>query len=648
LVVACQKEDLSKVEDNTTSLVNSQVTMRVNANDKLDIHTQIVLGKRLKNPYSVKNMQIAFDYYNSVVKNSKFINKVVETTSYYIKITPKSIEDLKILDDLDKESNDFTPVLQDYPMDYEILVEGDYYVSPKDDKDLFYPTYTVIPVGYKLPSGISYKILEELYQPTDDEYDVETVSLFFADWKDDLAADDIFLKLETLPEYLNNALISSSRRKKFTPNGYVKVQNTDSNQYDPLLQAEISYGRMVWWHYTYTDNNGHFSGSHNYRGEVRIRAKWRGYTATIRKSWNEILGIQVSDHLMTLNRNNNGATKLIPYSWSEGEGHLWYKGTVHNGLRKYIDYSNINGISHTISYANVWVSAKGTNTGSTPMLYKYDNLSSMATIAGIGQSSIWNVISVNTTDNLISLLPPHLRPDQTYKGLRNGASNGNTATIHQLVFHESGHYSHASKAGAWFWANVFSSELSNSIEPGSTAQDPYKDGSLPSYQAADRIALAEGWGNLCEFKISQFYYAKAISGNYQSVGFVFTNDIPSFIEGFNVCDRPLSSNHRTSDISWFYHGIMWDLLDDSIDGDNSVRRDGSALGGGLFVNKIIDKANINTSVNNNQYYLAPVFNHLNSNVNNSTDLYNSLINNGYNGTSQHKPIYELFRSYGYL
>lgn len=51
----------------------------------------------------------------------------------------------------------------------------------------------------------------------------------------------------------------------------------------------------------------------------------------------------------------------------------------------------------------------------------------------------------------------------------------------------------------------FASEISNQFVNGIL----YSDGSMPSYQAADRIALAEGWGNLTEFKIAQYYYGKA-------------------------------------------------------------------------------------------------------------------------------------------
>ncbi len=625
IIISCQKEEIIN-SDNGLFEKKNQFSRPIN-NDKPDIHTQIVLGEKLKNPYSVINMQNAFNYYNSHVHESKFGDRVVTKTHLYIKINPKNLKDLETINKLDDSDNLDAPILQDYPMDYKILTEGDYYVYPKNETDLYYPTYTVIPFDYKLPSNLSYEVLEELYQPTTDEFDVETVSLFYADWDEDLEADDIDVTEETLPDYLNNNhnqyLLNPEfyRRSKFTPDGWINVENTDSNIYEPLMQAKISYGRSLWWHYTYTDDTGYFTAAHSYRGKVRIRAKWRGYTASIRKTWNEILGISVSDHLFTVTRNNNGVTKNIEYGEpNEGifgfdlaGGHLWYKGTVHNGLRKYIDYCNLNGISNTIDHALVWSFANG-NASSTPMLHKYPNLAGMASLANVGQADFWNVSVNYVFGTLISLLPPWILPDQIHASLKpkeyeDGRSN--TVRIHQTIFHESGHYSHASLAGQDYWAHVFASEFSNNILTG----DPYSDGSDPSFQAADRISVAEGWATITELKVSKFYYNKLIN-----VGVTVSN-IDTYIEDFNQFETPMSFQ-RTRVNSWFMQGIMWDLLDNQNDLNsnfNSTRR----YDDNIFRMRLIDRVFIGNLTN--EYDLSSLFNNLDYNVINYTELQNKLL-----------------------
>lgn len=648
--------------------------------EKPDFHKKIILGERLKNPYSVSSMQSAFNYYNKNVGDSPFVDKVVKATLYYIKILPTTEEHLKTLDDLDKSDDETSPILHDYPLNYEIIEEGDYYINPKDENDLYYPAYTVIPVDYQLPSNLPYEIIEPLYYPKDEEFDVETVSLVFADWQEDLKAQfgtEIYEK--DLPRLLKlwkdfdegnlteeefeakgffSDLWDSLFGRRYRPNGNVNIENTDTNIYEPLQKAKISIGRSFWWRYTYTNDNGYFNSPKRYRGKVRIRAKWRGYTATIRKTWNEILGLWVSDHLMTIKRSNNPRTKNISYTEPHDGilgvdlqgGHLWFKGTTHNGLRKYIDFCNANGINKTISHANVWSFARG-GASSTPMLNRFPILPQMASVAGIGQSNLWHVMTQSISGSSISMVPSWLRPDQIYQGLRdkkiNNTGSSNTVRIHQLVFHESGHYSHALKAGSWFWANVFATELSNQILEGS----PYADGNKPSFQAGARIGLAEGWGTLTEFKITNFYYGKSYINSQNHTQSIFVNSnasnsnpsIERYMENFDIYDIPMS-DQRLDDRSWFLHEIMWDLLDDRneiIIGESSITFSRRHSGDGFSMSNIID--NIDLS-NNDDFDLSPIFNELNSNVDNECDLLSNLRGSNPNLINE---LNQIFLSYGY-
>lgn len=650
LFTSCNDDEILKDSENSKS--NNTLAMRTNENDKPDEHMPIVLGEKLDNPYTVANMQSAFDYYNSVVPNSPFEGKTVEATHYYIKITPNTTEQLIMLDELDDSDDENAPVLQDYPLDYEIKEEGDYYVMPKDENDIFHSAYTLIPVGYQFPSSVPYVILDKIYEPTEEEYDVETVALFFANWQEDLLADEIEVTAETLPEYLRNSLAqqSSSRLfgRRYRPNGYVKVQNTDNQNLDPLLKAKISIGRNIFWRYTYTDNNGYFEAPKKYRGKVRIRAKWRGYTATIRKTWNEIIGLWVSDHLMTITRGNNGRTKNIMYSEPHNGifgidlagGHLWFKGTTHNGLRKYNDFGSSNGISHIVNRANVWCFARG-GSSSAPMLYKFRNLPQLASTANMGQANFWHVMTNVVGGFAISLVPPHLRPDFMFRGLKDKkvkeGGQSNTVRIHQLIFHESGHYSHASKAGPNYWAQVFAGEMSNAFLYNN---DPYVDGTKPSLQVGRIIGMAEGWGNFCEFKITSAIYGKAYMKSINGQAMYSVSNINTYMERFNIYDVPMTEPEY-DDRHWFAHGIMWDLLDSAVDGSQSVHRTGN----GNFVNYIIDNCFIGSSSNTND--LSSIFNRLNSNIETPTQFRDTLINQYSSNPTLQNQIIVLFKSYGY-
>ncbi|MEM0543899.1 hypothetical protein WFZ85_14900 [Flavobacterium sp. j3] len=636
LMIGCS--EFEETTDGNSESSGNSLAMRLNENDKPDVQTKIILGKKIDNPYTVSNMQNAFNYYNNVVPNSIFQGREVIATHYYIKILPDSQEQLLILDNFDKLNDTDAPVLHDFPLDHEIIQEGDYYHMPANENDVFVPIYTVVPIDYRMPKELKFEIIDKLYYPTDDEFDVETVSLFFSNWQEDLLADEIVLTLETLPTYLNSEEDSDGpqnrRRRKFTPQGKVVVENSDdsnnSTKWQPLNQAKISVGRGIWWHYVYTNNSGDFVANKSYRGKVRIRSKWRSYTATIRKSWNEVLGIQVSDHLMTLTRGNNNATKFIGYS---NNGHLWLKGSIHIGLRKYIEFCNINGIDKTVSDANVW--ANEGSASSNPMLYKYPQLNTLASVANLTQGALWQSMLTHFVYVGIGILPSHLRPDQIY-GLStklNASNNQSTIRIHQTVFHESGHYSHALKAGSWLWANVFASELKNNLFNGG----PYANGVLPTNNAGARIGLAEGWAAFTEFKITDYFYKRSyVRATGIGEGFRTTAELNTILENFNVVDRPMNID-RTDNWSWWLHGIYWDLLDNGRD-KNANRLNGN----GNPLNLITDVVNI--SVGNNQYNLSPIFNRLTSGVHNVSDFKSAVLSSN---TAQSAQINQLFTSYGY-
>ena len=275
------------------------------------------------------------------------------------------------MQDLDDNTDDEI-VLHGNPLDMEVLQEGDYYVEADVNEVTNYsPVYSVLPINYKPPDSLLVEVLDRLHEPADDDSENEM----------ELAALDSSGLDPDSPFPTKN--LHRGRRelwswKRYRPKGCVYIWDTSIDDWSPLRQAKISIGRLVWWRYTHTDNNGCFSSPKKYRGTVSIRAKWRSNVATIRKSWNEILGFFVSDGLMTIRKSSNPKNKYIPIS----DDRLWMKGTVHNGLILYNDYAAAEGISRLINNANVWVWANGAETASAPMLKKFPALPQMASIAG--------------------------------------------------------------------------------------------------------------------------------------------------------------------------------------------------------------------------------------------------------------------------
>lgn len=202
----------------------------------------------------------------------------------------------------------------------------------------------------------------------------------------------------------------------------------------------------------------------------------------------------------------------------------------------------------------------------------------------------------------------------------------NTARIEQTVFHESSHNSHARKAGATFWANLFASEINNDIQHG----DPYHNGTKPTLNAAKRIAVAEGWATFMEFYMMNDTYGKAWSGG------IWQNDPVTFMENFDVYDVPMQIEIEDNR-SWFLTGIFWDIKDSNND-NIAVHRNG----GGVFQNNIIDDYSIGTGSN-----LQSIFSKLTGSLNSAAALKNSLMGTGSGSASTAVKINQLFMSYGY-
>jgi len=120
------------------------------------ILTQTILGSRLSgNPYSVQVMQQAstnlYGNANGIVVNKK-----------YVRFKPSLDDQLEQLDSLDLN-------LFDYPLDYEVIQEGDYYDQGLPTEE-FPWYYTVVDPSFVPPPGIQYEVFSNLYVPADDIY----------------------------------------------------------------------------------------------------------------------------------------------------------------------------------------------------------------------------------------------------------------------------------------------------------------------------------------------------------------------------------------------------------------------------------------------------------------------------------------------
>jgi hypothetical protein len=126
-------------------------------------------AKKLENPYTVENMQKAFENIKTKLnskqisaKNTSSVSNLEITTShYYIKFKPETEEQEGII------KRDTTMILSDYPLDWEFTDE--YLDNRPELPEGKFPEYWVaVPTDKTLPNDVPYEILEELYIPEED------------------------------------------------------------------------------------------------------------------------------------------------------------------------------------------------------------------------------------------------------------------------------------------------------------------------------------------------------------------------------------------------------------------------------------------------------------------------------------------------
>lgn len=115
-------------------------------------HGMMILGKKLEDPYSVINITKALES----LYPTKAGEIEVSATDLYVRFLPGSQEELDYLESLGVE-------MLDHPVDYEILVDGDYYHDPEIPEEEITWQYAVLSPDFDFPPGIRYEILDRCH-----------------------------------------------------------------------------------------------------------------------------------------------------------------------------------------------------------------------------------------------------------------------------------------------------------------------------------------------------------------------------------------------------------------------------------------------------------------------------------------------------
>lgn len=573
----------------TQRTAKANASSRQNSFDPDNDDVPIVLGQQLANPYTVSNMQQAVNLFYGG-------SYPISATHLYVRFKPASVEQFMTLE----EREDLE--LQDYPMDYEVVQDGDFYQDPSLSTENFGWLYTVVPVGYNFPAGIQNEIIDSLYLPEDNELleDMAESMAGGAQYQSSRPTGSNVTPIQRLDTQVENFEVEpdpchcgaptrgcwlppecndpggggggGGGNDPRIPRGTIQVQDQSvcggpvNNV--PVRQARIVCKRWFKIDRTYTNDQGQFVSSKKFNNKVKVNLKTKNNNAVVRK----VRGIRLWQMLFPVKRRvgvfDQGAMAAIahlipnPTAANDAELPYWVAATTHNSVLEYREYSTEFGVGLPPSGLKILVTNWGFQraAGATPMWNKCSSLSSDFSTF---QEYIEFFIAMSTSvaqANLFGFLKNQMDVVIGYAALFGDYNCRLTSPdIKTIAYHELGHASHYAQAGRDYW-QAYRVRIANELIT-SFGADPYGDGTETN---AGVVAVGEMWGNHIQYLFTNRHY-----GNGGRAGFTARlqrtdwGNVPgglnanlNAIENFNPNININIDPHR-----WIPQGLPYDLID---------------------------------------------------------------------------------------
>ncbi|GAB4093481.1 hypothetical protein [Flaviaesturariibacter terrae] len=515
----------------------------------------------------------------------------ISVTHLYVRFKPANADQFTILE----ETEDLE--LQDYPMDYEVVQDGDYYQDSTLTTEEFGWLYTVVPASYSFPANIQYQVLDQLYLPEDDlfleevaesmaagasyqsSYSSETglVSIQRTDVATDtyqyprIPCDCNDPTRDCLPEPgcdSDPGGGGGGGSDPEVPKGTIKVQEIAScggtTKDVPVRQARVVCKRWFKIARTYTDDQGRFLSSKKFRNKVKVIVKARNDYGSIRK----IRGIRVWQILFPV-RDRLGVfeyadmaqithTFLKPNSDGRTMG-LWTAFTTHNSLIEFRSYASELEFGLPPNHLKVlmtnWGSMAGR--GATPMLNKC--LASLD--VEFAAFFISNIVPFGTLANALSR-----QVDIVIGYNEDNYCKVTSATLKETAYHEFGHASHYAQVGCIFWNQYRQNIITELVKSKYFHPEyaPYGNGS--DQTTVPLIGVSEMWGYHIGYLLTDRYFGFGDYSNNFNVIFqrhVFNNNYTdlkgAYLEALENYRLKLSTLEDVD--HWIPKGLPLDLQD---------------------------------------------------------------------------------------
>lgn len=428
-------------------------------------HEKIVLGDRLQNPYTTENMTKALQ----ALYPTRADRVDVKTTNLYVRFLPADREQYDNLRSLGLE-------LMDHPMDYDIVVDGDWYHDPDVPEGDVTWQYAVVPRDFAFPD-VRYEVLDECYIA---ENDPGTRS----DGIDWAAVERESYVLTGNESRL--ALPSTRASEKKTPSGRITIEDEKYKGGQPFGVAgvRVSCNSFVKTAHAYTDRDGYYQMEKSFASDIRYRLVFqneKGFSI----GFNLVL---VPASVSTLGKSSPEGVSMTVTKDSDEK--LYRRCVVNNAAYDYISRCGSDDMDIAVppSDLRLWIFG-GMEASSAVMFHHGAFVSNDLIQAYLG--NYYPLLELFLPDITIGT-----KGDESY------------AAIYSTTCHELAHASHFSKVGVSYWNHYILYIIETFIGSGGMT---YGDG---SGKTAGYCEIGEMWAYYLESKM----YKERYGGSFPTFG----------------------------------------------------------------------------------------------------------------------------------
>ena len=411
VLVSCSKEGGSLVEVDPIS-----------TKEKVEVvsHEKMELGRKLENPYSVKNVGEAL---STLYPTRASVD--VPVTDRYVRFLPKNTEEYNRLSDLGVE-------MLDHPMDREILKDGDYYHDPAVPEDEITWQYAVVPSDFEFPQGIDYEVLDECFIPDED---VSTRGLGDLDW------ESIERKAFEITD--NADLLVPETRAKSKPSGRITIVDDKLKSKKTIGVAGVKMVANVFVKIatTYTDENGNYAFSRKFSAKPHYRICFKNSTG-FSIGLNLIL---VPASISTIGKGSPTGIDLTIDKNSDAT--LFRRCVVNNAAYDYFKKCQTTGVVMPPKNLRFWI-LNILRPSSTLMMHHGALLDNKLVSKYIGKYTA-----------IVRIFAPDIT-------IGSKGKNGNYSELYSTTIHEMAHASHFQKVGTDYWKKYATYILTSYISTG--------------------------------------------------------------------------------------------------------------------------------------------------------------------------------------